>query len=74
MKQAKLTERGQALIMIAFAIVGLVGFTALAIDGGAVFSDRRHSQNASDTSVTAAALERVPRSRLESGRIRSRHQ
>jgi hypothetical protein len=61
MKRATLNERGQALIMIAFAIVGLVGFTALAIDGGAVFSDRRHSQNASDTAVTAAALERVRR-------------
>src|SRR5689334_4521569 len=54
-------EHGQALIMIAFAVVGLVAFTALAIDGGRVFSDRRHSQNASDTSALAAALERVRR-------------
>ena len=61
MKKTKFTEHGQALIMIAFAIVGLVGFAALAIDGGSVFSDRRHSQNASDTSVLAAALERVRR-------------
>ena len=59
MKKNKFTEHGQALILIALAIVGLVGFAALAIDGGRVFSDRRHSQNASDTSVLAAALARV---------------
>jgi hypothetical protein len=52
----KNTQRGQALVLVALAIVGLVGFTALAIDGGNVFSDRRHSQNASDTAAFAAAL------------------
>ncbi len=56
MKNKKITQRGQALVLIALAIVGLVGFTALAIDGGNVFSDRRHAQNASDTSALAAAL------------------
>src|SRR4030095_15875807 len=61
MKKVNFTERGQALILIAFAMVALVGFAALAIDGGSVFSDRRHSQNTSDTSVLAAALDRVRR-------------
>ncbi len=55
----KSSPRGQALVIIALAIVGLVGFTALAIDGGNVFSDRRHSQNASDTAALAAALAKV---------------
>jgi len=53
------SEKGQALIIIALAAVGLFAFTALAIDGGMVFSDRRHSQNASDTAVLAAALARA---------------
>ena len=52
-------ERGQVLIIIAFAAVALFAFTALAIDGSMVFSDRRHSQNASDTAVLAAALDKV---------------
>ena len=52
-------ERGQALIMIALAVVGLFGFTALAIDGSRVFSDRRHAQNAADTAALAAALAKV---------------
>ena len=53
------SEKGQALIIITFAAVGLFAFAALAIDGGMVFSDRRHSQNASDTAVLASALARA---------------
>src|ERR1044071_3549609 len=52
-------ERGQALIMIALAVVGLFGFSALAIDGSRVFSDRRHAQNAADTAALAAALAKI---------------
>src|ERR1044072_8642041 len=50
------TQRGQALVMIALAAIGLFAFAALAIDGSAVFSDRRHAQNAADTSALAAGL------------------
>src|SRR5687768_8620560 len=53
------SEKGQVLILITLAAVGLFGFAALAIDGGMVFSDRRHSQNSSDTAAFAAALARV---------------
>lgn len=50
------SEKGQALILIALAAIGLFGFAALAIDGSMVFSDRRHAQNAADTAALAAAL------------------
>ncbi|HAV78501.1 MAG TPA: hypothetical protein DCX53_14225 [Anaerolineae bacterium] len=50
------SEKGQALILITFAIVGLVGFTALAIDGARAFDDKRHAQNAADTAALAGAL------------------
>jgi Flp pilus assembly protein TadG len=53
------SEKGQALVLIAFAAVGLFAFTALSVDGGRVFSDRRHAQNAADTASLAAALARV---------------
>jgi Flp pilus assembly protein TadG len=56
MKKLHNTERGQALIIIAFAAVALFAFAALAIDGSIVFSDRRHAQNAADTAALAAAL------------------
>jgi Flp pilus assembly protein TadG len=55
----KLNEKGQALVLIALAAVGLFGFAALAIDGSRVYSDRRHAQNAADTSALAAALARI---------------
>ena len=49
-------ERGQALILIAFAAVALFAFAALAIDGSIIYSDRLHAQNAADTAALAAAL------------------
>ncbi len=55
----KLNERGQALVLIAIGAVVLFAFTALAIDGSAVFADRRHAQNAADTSALDAALAKV---------------
>ena len=55
----KFNEKGQALILIAFAAVGLFAFAALAIDGSRVFADKRHAQNAADTSAMAAALART---------------
>src|SRR6185436_4464378 len=55
MKLKLLVERGQALIVIALAAIGLVAITGLAIDGSAKFSDRRHAQNAADTAALAGA-------------------
>ena len=55
----KAQERGQALVIIALAAVGLFGFSALAIDGSRVFSDRRHAQNAADTAALSAALAKI---------------
>jgi Flp pilus assembly protein TadG len=52
-------ERGQALIIIALAAIGLFGITGLAIDGSAKFSDRRHAQNAADTAALAGSLAKI---------------
>jgi Flp pilus assembly protein TadG len=51
-----LSEKGQAIVMVAFAAIGLIAFAALAIDGGRVFSDKRHAQNAVDSAALAVAL------------------
>ena len=59
MKTNTNSERGQALIMIVIGLVVLLGFTALAIDGGMVFSDRRHAQNAADAAALAGALQKA---------------
>jgi Flp pilus assembly protein TadG len=49
-------QKGQALILIALAIVAMVSFLALAIDGGNAFADRRQAQNAADAAALAAAM------------------
>ncbi len=51
-----LRERGQALVLIAFGIIVLIGMVGLAVDGGNAYSDRRRAQNAADTAVLAGAL------------------
>ena len=52
----QVSERGQALILITLAMIGLVGFGALAIDGARALEARRHAQNAADAAALAAAL------------------
>ena len=53
--QANKREQGQVLVIIAIAIVGLAGFTALVVDGGSVYADRRHDQSTSDAASLAGA-------------------
>lgn len=48
-------ERGQTIVLIAFALVALLGFAALAVDGGRVYSEKRRAQNAADAAAYAAA-------------------
>jgi Flp pilus assembly protein TadG len=55
----KTVEKGQALILIALAAIGLFAFAALAIDGSMAFSDKRQAQNAADTAALAAARSRA---------------
>ncbi len=52
-------ERGQALIVVVLAIVGLAGMVGLVVDGGNAFLDRRNAQNAADSAALAAALTRI---------------
>jgi Flp pilus assembly protein TadG len=59
MKIFKKSERGQALVIIAVGMIALIALTALTIDGGNAYSDRRHAQNAADTSALAAALAKI---------------
>ncbi|MBI9047440.1 MAG: Tad domain-containing protein, partial [Anaerolineaceae bacterium] len=53
---SKKIEKGQAIVVILLAMMGLLGFTALAVDGAMLFSDRRYDQNVSDTSALSGGL------------------
>ncbi len=48
-------EKGQIIIILVLAFVGLLGFVAVAVDGGMIYSDRRYDQNAADASALAGA-------------------
>ncbi len=52
-KQRKHAESGQVLVFLSLVFIGLLGFTALAVDGGMIFHDRRSSQNAADAAALA---------------------
>jgi hypothetical protein len=52
-------ERGQAIILIVFSIIGLIGMTALAIDGGNALVDRRKTETAASAAALTGALTRI---------------
>lgn len=53
----KLNSRGNAAILLTFIITGLLGFTALVVDVGIVYSEKSNLSNALDAAVLAASLE-----------------
>src|SRR3954453_9933832 len=48
------TVRGQVAVVIAVAMVVLIAFVGLAIDGGSMYAQRRTAQNSSDAAALAA--------------------
>lgn len=52
----KKSEKGQAIIIIVFSIIGIIGLTALTVDGGIAYSDRRNAQGAADSAAWAGGL------------------
>lgn len=48
-------EGGSVLVMVAISMVALLGFTALVIDGGRLYSEKSQLQKALDASVLAGA-------------------
>jgi Flp pilus assembly protein TadG len=52
-------ERGQALPLLALALIALAGFAALALDGGNLYTEQRRAQAAADNAVMAAAFQQM---------------
>ena len=48
-------EQGQAIVIMAFALIALLAFAALAIDGGNAYVERRRAQNGADAGALAGA-------------------
>lgn len=62
-------ENGQALIVVALAIVAVLGALALALDWGYGLTQRRVSQNAADAAAIAAARTLATNTALVNGTI-----
>jgi Flp pilus assembly protein TadG len=56
-KQRNSNEYGQILVIFVVALIVLLGFLALIIDGGNLFLQRRAAQNAADAGAMAGAAE-----------------
>lgn len=50
-------ENGQAIVLVALFMLGLVALAGLVADGGLVFAQRRDLQNLADSAAAAAAME-----------------
>ena len=53
------SEKGQAIVIISFAIIGLIGMSALAIDGTNAYADSRRAETAASAAALTAALTRI---------------
>lgn len=51
------SERGAASVIVAFSLVALLGFTALAVDVGAMYAEKAQLQNGADATALAIAGE-----------------
>jgi hypothetical protein len=52
-------ETGQSYIILAILMVGMLAFSALALDGGMLLTEHRRSQNAADAAALAAAYAKI---------------
>lgn len=53
MKKIHPSEKGQIVIFLALALLGMLAITALALDGGMLYSDQRYSQSTADAASLA---------------------
>src|ERR1700737_1684771 len=56
-RPATRAERGQALVMVAMAMIGLLAFIGLMVDGGILFIAMGHLRRAADSAALAASAQ-----------------
>ncbi len=56
-RRLHLDEHGQAIVLVALMMTGLIAVVGLVTDGGLVFSQRRDLQNAADAAALAGAMQ-----------------
>jgi Putative Flp pilus-assembly TadE/G-like len=56
-KARQLPRCGKVVILVAIALIPILGVVAIAVDGGMLMSDRRRAQRAADSAALAAATD-----------------
>lgn len=64
-------ERGQAIVLIAFVMVGLIAMLGLSVDGGGILFLYRDARNATDAATLAAAYARCTNGDLEEAGLKT---
>jgi Flp pilus assembly protein TadG len=60
-KRTHATTRGQTLVLLALALVPMIGMAGLGVDVGRMYTTRRHAQEVADIAVAAGAHEQMRR-------------
>lgn len=55
MRATRTTRPGTVVLLVAVCLTGMLGFAALALDGGVLLDDRQRVQSAADAAALAAA-------------------
>jgi uncharacterized membrane protein len=69
----KKSEKGQALIIIVVAIIGLLAITGLTVDGGRLYADRANAQGNADSAALGAALAKAKNENISSTNLTMQH-
>ena len=70
---ARRTENGQALVFLIIVMIGILGLSALAIDGSMLYAERRQAQSAADAAAMAAGLAGVKGGNINNAAMKMIH-
>jgi hypothetical protein len=57
-------ESAQAIVIFAIALVGIIAFVALAVDGGKLYTERRNEQSAADSAAFAGGVAKIKKKKV----------
>jgi hypothetical protein len=67
-------RRGKVAVLVALSLVGIVGVTAIAVDGGLLMDERERAQSAADSAALAGATQLFTMYRYYGGADSATHQ
>ena len=66
-------EKGQIVIILALALVAIVGITAVAVDGSMTYNERREDQSIADLALAGRVTQLISQGQDHVGRSAGNH-